>query len=219
MSIASLSASASSATGLNGQSRTELSNNFDTFLKLLTAQLANQDPMDPLDSNKFTEQLVAYSQVEQQIRTNEEIGTLIKETRATAGASAVGYLGKRAVIESDLSTLTADGARWTYSFDKPSERVRLSVRDTTGREVFGADGQAGQGEKSFAWNGLDQRGKPVPAGAYRLVTQAVDANNNSIRAKIATEETIIGVGFNADGLTFRTGSGEKPFAQVRSVRD
>jgi flagellar basal-body rod modification protein FlgD len=219
MTIAALAASGTSTQTANVNSRAQLSENFDTFLKLLTAQLANQDPLDPLDSNKFTEQLVAYSQVEQQIKTNEQLENLIGQTRASTGAAAVSYLGKLAVIDSNRTTLTADGAAWNYSFDKAAANVRLTVRDSAGRDVFSATGEKGTGPFAFKWDGRDSRGAAAPEGAYTLVVQAVDANGGVLTSKIATEERIIGVGFDANGVTLRTGSGEKPFATVRSIRD
>jgi flagellar basal-body rod modification protein FlgD len=203
----------------NGQARTQLSDNFDTFLKLLTAQLANQDPMDPMDSNKFTEQLVAYSQVEQQIRTNEQLDSLISQTRASVGASAVTYLGKRALIDSDRATVTDSGAQWSYAFNQPAERARLVVRDSAGREVFSTSGNTGAGEKSFTWDGIDSSGRRVAPGVYRLSIQAVDANGNPTPARISTEETVLGVGFNNSGVTLRTASGEQNFTAIRSIRD
>ena len=75
--------SSSSATS-NAASATSLAKNFDTFLTILTAQIQNQDPLEPLDSTQFTEQLVQFSGVEQQIRTNQSMETLIAATRSNA---------------------------------------------------------------------------------------------------------------------------------------
>lgn len=217
MTLSALAAQSGAAT--TTQARTQLTDNFDTFLKLLTAQLANQDPTDPLDSNKFTEQLVAYSQVEQQIRTNEQLDSLISQTRASVGASAVTYLGKRAVIDSDRATVGESGAQWTYAFDTPAERVRLIVRNEAGREVFAGLGETGSGEKTLAWDGRDQNGRPAPEGVYRLTVQAADAVGNAIPARISVEERILGVGFDSSGVTLRTSSGDQQFTSVRSIRD
>src|ERR1700750_1931741 len=72
----------------------QLSGNFSTFLTLLTTQLKNQDPMSPMDSNQFTQQLVEFSQVEQQIDTNTNLKTLISQGTTQAGTFATAYLGK-----------------------------------------------------------------------------------------------------------------------------
>ncbi|MEZ6022857.1 MAG: flagellar hook capping FlgD N-terminal domain-containing protein [Hyphomonadaceae bacterium] len=74
-------------------SRQRLSDNYDTFLVLLTAQLQNQDPLAPMDSTEFTQQLVQYSQVEQQIRTNEQLEGLVGQYQAASAGAALSYLG------------------------------------------------------------------------------------------------------------------------------
>src|ERR1700686_3335504 len=76
----------------------QLAGNFDTFLKLLTTQLQNQDPLSPMDSNQFTQELVQFSQVEQQINTNTSLASLIALTKTQSSANAVSYLGKTITI-------------------------------------------------------------------------------------------------------------------------
>ena len=71
-----------------------MSSNFDTFLTLLTTQLQNQDPLSPMDSNQFTQQLVQFSQVEQQINSNKNLESLISLTKNQTSVDAVSYLGK-----------------------------------------------------------------------------------------------------------------------------
>ena len=66
----------------------QLSGNFSTFLNLLTTQLKNQDPTSPMDTNQFTQQLVMYSQVEQQIQSNSNLKTLIAQGQSSASAMA-----------------------------------------------------------------------------------------------------------------------------------
>src|SRR5215469_6276624 len=80
-------------------SKKQLSANFDTFLTLLTTQLQNQDPLQPMDSNQFTQQLVQFSQVEQQINSNQNLETLISATKNQTSQSAVSYLGKSLTIK------------------------------------------------------------------------------------------------------------------------
>src|SRR5579884_3869002 len=84
--------------GTQSQAMQQLTGNFDTFLQLLTTQLQNQDPLSPMDSTQFTQQLVEFSQVEQQINTNNNLQNLIGLTEANAGSTAVSYLGKDVTI-------------------------------------------------------------------------------------------------------------------------
>ncbi len=86
---------------LNGgqsQAAQQLAGNFDTFLKLLTTQLQNQDPMSPMDSNEFTQQLVAFSSVEQQINTNDNLQSLIALSLSQQASAAVNYIGHSVVM-------------------------------------------------------------------------------------------------------------------------
>src|SRR5262249_39455842 len=95
----------SSATGAaataSGVDRATIAGNFDTFLQLLTTQLQNQNPLDPLDTNQFTSQLVQFAGVEQQLRTNDNLDSLVKLTKSTQNTAALGYVG---------ATITAEGS-------------------------------------------------------------------------------------------------------------
>ena len=105
------SASASSATNATSQ----LSSNFDTFLQLLTTQLQHQDPLDPMDTSQFTQQLVEYSQVEQQIDSNTNLQTLISQGTSQSAAYATSYLGKTVTVSGGEGSLTNGQAQWTYN--------------------------------------------------------------------------------------------------------
>ena len=90
-----------------GDAMSQLSSNFSTFLTLLTTQLKNQDPTSPMDSNQFTQQLVQYSQVEQQIDTNSNLKTLISQGTSQAGTFAASYLGKQVSVTNGNASLTS----------------------------------------------------------------------------------------------------------------
>src|SRR6202046_3661840 len=109
---------ATSTTG-SGSSSTnamqQLSGNFDTFLQLLTTQLQNQDPTSPMDTNQFTQQLVEYSQVEQQIDTNTNLQTLISQGTSQSGAYATSYLGKTVTVSGGKGALTNGQEQWNHT--------------------------------------------------------------------------------------------------------
>ena len=116
----STTGSSGTATNANGSTTgssafNQLSGNFQTFLTLLTTQLKNQDPTSPMDSNQFTQQLVEYSQVEQQINTNTNLQTLISQGTSNASAMTMGYLGKNVSITNGNASLTNGTANWTYN--------------------------------------------------------------------------------------------------------
>src|SRR6188474_2303331 len=99
MTVSSVSSSSSAALD---KSRATIAGNFDTFLQLLTTQLKNQNPLDPLDTNQFTQQLVQFSSVEQQLKTNEFLSSLVQANANSINSNAVSYIGK---------TISASGTR------------------------------------------------------------------------------------------------------------
>ena len=178
MAVESVAAATSQQTA---QAKKTLSGNFDTFLKLLTTQLQNQDPLEPLDATKFTEQLVSYSQVEQQINTNSKIDSLIALSKSSAGANAVGYLGKTAFTAGDATSLEAGSARWRYSLTKDATTLEISVTDQNGRVLRTlTGGDKTVGTHDITWDGKNTAGIAQPEGSYRLKLVAKDADGKEI---------------------------------------
>jgi len=167
------------------QARQSLSGNFDTFLKLLTTQLQNQDPLEPLDSTKFTEQLVSYSQVEQQINTNSSLAALLAVSTTALGANAVSYLGKTALTSDSTSTLQGGAAEWRYNVPQGAASVQLSITDANGNVVRTLAGDETSGAHDFTWDGNNNGGTPMPEGAYRLTVSAKDPNGEAISASVS----------------------------------
>src|SRR4051812_1112732 len=139
-------------------SMAQLSSNFDTFLQLLTTQLKNQDPTSPMDSNQFTQQLVQFSQVEQQIATNTNLKTLISQGTTQAGIFAGSYLGRKVSVANGNASLNDGVADWTYNLATSASTAALSVSDANGRIVFSQAGAIGAGAHAFSWNGKDGNG-------------------------------------------------------------
>src|SRR5262249_38678665 len=154
----------SAATSASSQARQTLSSNYDTFLKLLTAQLQNQDPLAPMDSNQFTQQLVMYSQVEQQITTNDNLSSLIALQKSAAGANAVSYLGRTAFTQGGETSLTDGAADWRYTLPNDAASVTVNVIDANGRTVFTTTGDKTLGSHDFSWNGESNNGVAQPNG-------------------------------------------------------
>jgi len=166
------------------QAQKSLSGNFDTFLRLLTTQLQNQNPLEPLDATKFTEQLVSYSQVEQQINTNQNLTALLALQKVALGANAVSYLGKTAVTTGPLSSIDGGTASWRYTLPSDAAAVDLVVTDSTGRLVRSVPGQLNVGTHEFVWDGKNTAGETLPEGAYRLTVVAKRADQSEIEAAV-----------------------------------
>src|SRR3954470_10999258 len=100
---------ATAAAGASGNTATDrktIAQNFDAFLMLLTTQLKNQNPLEPLDSNQFTQQLVQFAGVEQQMKMNTQLTSLISIEQASQSTAAMAYLGSTATVDGSTTALT-----------------------------------------------------------------------------------------------------------------
>ena len=125
--IGSTGSSTASLTGSRG-----IADNFDTFLQLLTTQLKNQNPLDPLDTNQFTQQLVQFTGVEQQLKTNEFLEALLLNTQTSYRADAVSYIGKEVTAAGSATRLQDGQATWSYELATDAAIARLEILDSTG---------------------------------------------------------------------------------------
>ena len=165
----------------------QLSGNFDTFLKLLTSQLQNQDPMSPMDSNQFTQQLVQFSSVEQQINTNDNLKKLIGLNQTQSNTFAMSYLGKNVVMTNGEGSLSDGKATWTYGLDGPASASALTVTDDKGRVVYSQPGETTAGSHTFDWNGKDAAGNALPPGGYKLTVGAKALDGSALTTSVASK--------------------------------
>ncbi len=209
---------AAAAQSESANSRTRLSDNYDTFLVLLTAQLQNQDPLAPMDSTQFTQQLVQFSQVEQQIRTNEQLEGLAGQYNAAAAGAALSYLGKDAIISASETYLAGGEANWAYRLPEAATSMTISVKDMQGRTVYETNTAArGAGEHLFTWDGTRTDGAAAAEGVYRIIIDAKNAGGTSISPTVSVRETIMGVDFTGDTPVVITPAGTRELSAIRSV--
>ena len=181
---------AASSSSSSADPMSQLSGNFSTFLTLLTTQLKNQDPTSPMDSNTFTQQLVMYSQVEQQINTNTNLQTLITQGTSNAGTMAANYLGKKVSVTNGNASLSSGAAAWTYNLGATAASTTLSVADSTGKVVYTSAGSTTAGNNTFSWNGQDNNGNQLNDGVYKLTVTAKDSNGTAVTTSVASAGTV-----------------------------
>ena len=199
-------------------SRTRLSDNYDTFLVLLTAQLQNQDPLAPMDSTQFTQQLVQFSQVEQQIRTNEQLEGLAGQYQAASAGAALSYLGKDAIIQANETYLAGGSANWAYRLPEAADSMKIQVKDMQGRVVYETTTAArGSGEHLFTWDGVKTNGETATDGVYQISISAQNAAGTAITPTVSVRETIMGVDFSGTTPVVITPSGTRELSTIRSV--
>lgn len=202
-----VNAASAANTSAATKSEKKLADDFDQFLTLLTTQLQFQDPLDPMDSSEFTNQLVSFSQVEQSIATNKNLENLISQTKTQAMSNAVGYLGKEVTIETDRAGLRNGVAKWEYGLETNSEETKLTVTDSTGKILFEGLGNNKAGLHDFVWDAPAN----TPDGIYQLSLTAQTANGSDVqyaiysKGRVETIEALNGdVNLSVNGILTAT---------------
>ena len=170
------STSSSSATS---SANTTLASNFTEFLQLLTTQLQNQDPLDPLDTNQFTQQLVEFAQVEQQLKSNDQLSQLVSLQQTAQSTQALQFVGATVAVNGSTTQLTNGQAQWSFSVPKPAT-VTLSISNSAGQTVYTNTFTGQTGMQNFTWNGVDNNGIQWPDGTYTMTATATDASGQSV---------------------------------------
>src|ERR1043165_5048407 len=130
-----LPSSKSSNGSRSSPSGSTLAGNFQPFLQLLTTQLQNQNPLDPLDTNQFTQQLVEFAGVEQQLNANDQLKTLVSLQQTAQSTQALQFVGKTAVVNGNTNSLANSTATWDLNIPSNSN-VTLSIANSAGQTVF-----------------------------------------------------------------------------------
>jgi len=196
----SSSTTTASTTSASGADSTMIASNFTTFLQLLTAQLKNQNPMDPLDTNQFTQQLVQFAQVEQQMKSNEQLTSLVSLEKSAASTTALAYVGATVVVDGSTTALTSTGATWSFNVAKPST-ASITIKDSTGQTAYTGTFAGTPGVMNFTWDGRGNDGKSWPAGNYTMSATAVDANNQSVGISTEVQAVVDSVDLTQDPPT------------------
>jgi flagellar basal-body rod modification protein FlgD len=175
--------SSSSSSTASSTKTTGIADNFQTFLTLLTTQLQNQNPLDPLDTNQFTQQLVQFAGVEQQLRSNEQLKSLIEIEKSAQATQALVYVGNTVAV--DGSTAQFDkSATWNFTSEKDTTAT-ITITSSTGQTAFTGTYPLKQGNSSFVWDGKGNDGVQWPAGTYTMSATGKDSSGNSVA--ISTE--------------------------------
>lgn len=169
-------------------SEAQLQEDLNRFLNLLVAQLKNQDPLDPLDSNEFTSQLVQFASVEQQIKQNANLEKLLNLQETSQVSTMVQFIGNTVEATGNTVPLENGRAEFTYTLDTNASDVTISIRNSAGLTVFTADGETGAGKHGFVWDGTDTIGNAQPDGAYTVTIGALDARGNLL----SVDQTVFG---------------------------
>ena len=178
-----------------------LSADMNTFLTLLTTQLQYQDPLDPMDTAEYTNQLVQYSNVEQAIQTNKKLDSLLSMSIYNLGVQATGYVGKTVQVLGDMMPLDGGVAKSTYTLSKNVQECTILVKDADGNVVYTQSGEKSAGAHDFVWDGKNSAGEQLPDGVYQIVVNTSVAQGEAAASVTTTVfGRVTGVASDSNGI-------------------
>lgn len=148
-----------------------LSSDFETFLLMMTTQLKNQDPLNPIDSQDFAVQLATFSGVEQQVRTNDLLASLVGGMGASGLSQLAGWVGMEARVSAPVAFQGAP-VDIAIAPDPGSDKAELIVMDSLGTEV--SRQEVPLGIDTIEWVGTGHDGQPLPTGSYTLQLASIN---------------------------------------------
>jgi flagellar basal-body rod modification protein FlgD len=191
--LPSSSSSSSGGSSLSSTTNNTIAGNFQTFLTLLTTQLQNQNPLDPLDTNQFTQQLVEFAGVEQQLKTNDSLSTLVSLQQTAQATQALQFVGKTAVVAGNTAALSNSSATWELNVPTAST-VKISIANSAGQTVYTGTYAANAGNNQpFTWDGKGNDGTQWPDGSYTLTATAADSSGNNVGISTQVSGTVSSV--------------------------
>lgn len=210
--------SALSNLGETSTSKDTIANDFDTFLKLLTTQLQNQNPLEPLDTNQFTQQLVQFSEVEQTIKSNKNLENLIKLQAATAITNTVGYIGKTVEVAGITQPLEDNKASWPINAESDAENTSFTIKDAEGNVIFNETKATAAGASNYEWNGENNDGGIAKEGNYTLTVSATDTNGVGVNVDVASSGVVEGIEMQGNNIFLIVGGKEINLENITAVR-
>jgi flagellar basal-body rod modification protein FlgD len=187
----------SSTTSTSGLSSTtassveSLSENYELFLSVLTAQLQNQNPLDPTDTDEMTSQLVNYAQVEQQILSNSYLENLVLATNNESASVALALVGMEVTYTADdLAFTDGDTLSWSYDVPDDTESLTAQVLDSDGNVVYSKSVDTTSGTYTFTWDGTQTDGSTADDGDYSLQFVGTDSDGEDVSISPSTTSVV-----------------------------
>lgn len=194
-----------------------IADNFQTFLTLLTTQLQNQNPLDPLDTNQFTQQLVQFAGVEQQLKTNDQLTSLVALQKTAQSTQALNFVGSTAVVDGSTATLKDGKAAWALGVSKPSS-VTITINNSVGQAVYSGSFSMNAGDhQAFQWDGRGNDGSQWPEGSYTLTATALDASGQSVAVSTEIQGVVQSADLSQDPPTLSIGDQSFTVDKVKKV--
>ena len=211
-------------TGLDSASKAtlaqeKLDKDLNQFLNMLVAQLQNQDPLDPMDANEFTSQLVQFASVEQQIYSNANLEKLVGLQQTSQVSSMVNYLGTIIEANGQAFNLDQSSAKFSYDLESGAAETTITIHDALDREVWTGGGSTDPGKQFFVWDGLKNDGTQVPDGPYTAIVSAKDPDGNLINVAQTVFGRVTGAGATEGNVTLSMGAVDASPEDIVNVQE
>jgi flagellar basal-body rod modification protein FlgD len=213
------SSSSSSSSSSTSSASQQIAGNFDTFLQLLTTQLQNQDPLSPMDTTQFTQQLVEFASVEQQIDMNTNMQTLISMQQTTEATSALQLVGSTVTLSGSAATLsnaTNSPATWSLTTSSPA-KANITITSAAGTTAYTGTVALNAGTQSYSWSGQGNNGQTWPDGTYTIAINATGANSQAVKVSTQVQGTVSGVNLSQNPLTLVVSGQNVPVSEITSI--
>lgn len=200
-------ASSSNRSASQQASVTGFTEDFDDFLTLLTTQLQNQDPLSPMDTTEFTNQLVMFADVEQSINQSGLLEDLISVNGENQASAAVSYIGQQIEVDHNEVNYTGSPVNLGYNLPEDADQATMEIYDSNGelmRIIAGVEKSAGS--HTVEWDGNDQFGNPVAEGAYSFQLGASNIDDQPIEATYMSQGLVTGIEYNSGETTLMMGN-------------
>ncbi|MCG6205286.1 flagellar biosynthesis protein FlgD [Rhodopseudomonas sp. HC1] len=215
--VSAPNANYTATSGSSSSTSSGIADNFQTFLTLLTTQLQNQNPMDPLDTNQFTQQLVQFAGVEQQLKGNETLASLLKLQTTAQASQAINFVGANAVVDGSKSHYDGKTAGWSLTTEKPVS-AQVSIQSSTGQTVYTGKFTLNAGaNQGFTWDGRGNDGTQWPEGDYTLTVNATDAAGQTATVSTQIQGTINSVDLTKSPPLLSIGGQTFTLDQIKKV--
>lgn len=180
-----LSSATSGMSTTTAQSVAALEENYDLFLSILTAQLENQNPLDPTDTDEMTSQLIEYSQTEQQILTNQYLENLVLSTNNQAAETALAFIGKEVTYDASKQDYDGDALGWSMEVPEGADSLTFEIYDETGLKVYETTDSTLSGSGyDFVWDGATTGNGTAVDGTYSLKATATLSDGTSVDVEL-----------------------------------
>jgi flagellar basal-body rod modification protein FlgD len=193
-----------------------IADNFQTFLTLLTTQLQNQNPLDPLDTNQFTQQLVQFAGIEQQMKGNDALASLVSIDKSAQSTQALVFVGQSVAVDGSTAQFANGTATWNLNAPKDASTT-ITITSSTGATAYSGPFKVSAGNASFVWDGKGNDGSQWPPGAYKMTVVGTDSTGANVAVSTEVQGLVDSVDLTASPPLLSIGGQNYTTDQIKRI--